>query len=58
MPIAVVAGDSIVGERARRAGHTVAIRLVADVLNVTFTCIVFPFTQYSLAMVPVRFVIT
>jgi len=32
--IAVVAGDSKVGENARRAGHAVATRLVADVRDV------------------------
>ena len=36
MPIAVVAGDSNVGERARRAGHAIAKRLITDVRD--FTC--------------------
>jgi len=45
MSITVVAGDSNVGERARRAGHEVATRLVADVRDVSCTCFVAPFTH-------------
>ena len=45
MPIAFVAGDSNVGDRARRAGHAVATLLVADVRDVTSTCFVPPFPR-------------
>ena len=52
MPIAVVAGDSKVGERARRASHAVATRLVTDVRDVPCTCFVARFTYVLLSHCP------
>jgi len=45
VPIAFRTGNSNVGERARKAGHAVATRLVAGVRNVTSTCLVETFTR-------------
>jgi len=46
MPIAFGAGDSNVRERARRAGHAIATRLVADVRD----ALLHPLNTYFLAV--------
>ena len=52
MPVALGAGDSKVGERARRASHAVATRLVTDVRDVPCTCFVARFTYVLLSHCP------
>ena len=48
MPVAVVAGDSDLRERARRTGRGIAKRLVTDLRDVTRTCLITTFTHILL----------
>ena len=58
MPVTHVAGETNVGERARRAGYAVATCLVTDVCYITATAFVARPTDVLFAIAPVTFVIT
>jgi len=52
MPVAFGAGDSNVDERARWAGHPIAMRLVTDVRDFTCTRFVARVANYFLTITP------
>ena len=55
MSIIFGAGESNMGERSRRAGHTVTTRLVASVGDVNCTCFFAPFTHVFSSHCPSKF---
>ena len=58
MTVTFIARETNVGERAQRAGHTIATRLVTDVCYFTITTSVARLTDVLLAIATVTFVIT
>jgi len=58
MSVTFFTGLANMGEHARRAGHAVATRLIADCVTALVDALLHALHTYVLAMAPVRFVIT